>query len=608
MGFPNAFLDELRARLPLSEVVGRRVQLRRAGREFQACCPFHNEKSPSFTVNDKKGFFHCFGCGAHGDAIGFVMQFHNLEFREAVERLAGEAGLDVPRETPQERQREQQRAGLHQVLEMACQFFQAQLAAPGGRAAREYLLNRGLDAAAIAEFRLGYAPADFQALRSHLAKQNVTDQQMVEAGLLKMPEEAGRKPFGFFRDRVIFPVGDRRGRIVGFGARLMGGEGPKYLNSPDTELFHKGQLLYGMARAREAGGDGRPVIVVEGYMDVIALVRAGWPGAVAPLGTALTEQQIEVLWRFMPEGRGEPILCFDGDTAGRRAAQRAVDRIMPLLGPGRTARIAFMPAGEDPDSLIRQKGARAMADVLEAARPLAEVLFEMVAAEHRLDTPESRAAFRAALKERCAVIPDRDVQRAYDDFFYERWRAATRPPRDFGGRGGREGWRPAGPAIQRRRPSSLLPDVQEVLVAAVLARPDLLDHIDETFGLMELPAGPLDALRAEVIEAFRHDSGLDAASLRNHLSQRGFSALAERLLGIAERHAPFVRPGVAIEAARSGWVDVYDHHRQRAQVQAELRAALSRQMRDPESVDDAQIAALRGQLLTADDGDEPPSG
>ena len=371
MAFPPRFLDELRARLTLSTIIGRRIKLTRAGREYKACCPFHNEKTPSFFVNDEKGFYHCFGCGAHGDIISFEMEQGNLTFPEAVERLAAEAGLEVPRETPREREAARQRAGVLEVLEAACTFFEQQLRMPVGKDGLAYLQRRGLDSETIARFRLGWAPAA-GALKSALARQAIDEGQLIEAGLLKPSDQPDRPAYDYFRDRVTFPITDRRGRVIAFGARTLGDGQPKYLNSPETPVFQKGLVLYGLAQAREAIGKAGEAIVAEGYMDVIALSAAGFPQTVAPLGTALTEPQIEDLWRMVDE----PILCFDGDAAGQRAALRAADRALPLLRPGKSLRFALLPAGKDPDDLLRAQGARAMRGILEAARPLLEVLWQ----------------------------------------------------------------------------------------------------------------------------------------------------------------------------------------------------------------------------------------
>src|SRR5258707_393770 len=409
MAFPPGFLDELRNRVSLADLVGRRVRLTRKGREYAGLCPFHNEKTPSFYVVEDKGFFHCFGCGAHGDAIGYVMRADNLDFVEAIERLAGEAGLAVPQSTPQERERAQRPKTLLEAPGPAAGFIEAQLWAPAGARAREYLVGRGLDEETIRRFRLGWAGDDRQALRRALSDE-FPEALLLEGGLLRQPEGGG-SPYDYFRGRVIFPIGDRAGRVIAFGGRSLGDEQPKYLNSPDTPLFEKGRVLYAWAaaRANAARGDeagAPPAIVVEGYMDVIALHRAGFATAVAPLGTALTEAQLRELWRLSPE----PVLCFDGDNAGQRAMIRALHRALPLLQPGRSLRFAGLPSGEDPDSLIRTGGKPAFGEILAVARPLSEMLWQSELAARPIDTPERRADLERRVMANAALIADRIVQ------------------------------------------------------------------------------------------------------------------------------------------------------------------------------------------------------
>jgi DNA primase len=451
MAFPPEFLDELRHRVPLAQAIGRRVQLRKRGREYVGLCPFHNEKTPSFTVNEDKGFFHCFGCGAHGDVIGFAMQTDGLDFPEAVERLAQEAGLTVPRATPQDRERAQARATLIEVMEAACIWFERQLRLPAGRPGLDYLRGRGFDDATIRRFRLGFAPPARPGgeclIRAALAREGAGEEVLVEAGLVKRPED-GRAAFDYFRNRVIFPIADRRGRVVGFGGRNLGDGQPKYLNSPDTPLFQKGGMLYGLAQAREAAVKREEAIVVEGYTDVIALHRAGFETAVAPLGTALTEAQIEALWRLAPE----PVLCFDGDEAGRRAAMRAAERALPLLEPGRSLSFAELPPGEDPDSLIGRRGVAAMRDVLARVEPLVDVIWRAETAGRRFDTPERRADLRRRLRDRSRQIAERTVSQQYlaeferrlDRAFSRRWAGGDAGPR--GRSRGSTVWPTAAPA------------------------------------------------------------------------------------------------------------------------------------------------------------------
>src|SRR5271169_5099785 len=403
MAFPPGFLDELRNRISLSSLVGGRVKLTRRGREYAGLCPFHHEKTPSFYVVDDKNFFHCFDCGAHGDAIGFVMRADNLDFLEAVEKLAGEAGLAVPQATPEERKRAQRQKTLLETLEAAAAFYEARLWAPAGSRARDYLQARGLDPDTIRRFRLGWASEDRQALRRVLAR-DFPEPLLTEAGLLHRPESG--EPFDYFRGRIMFPIGDRAGWVIAFGGRVIADGQPKYLNSPDSPLFEKGRVLYGWSAARAAAGEGTDPIVTEGYMDVIALHRAGFTSAVAPLGTALTEFQLHELWRL----GADPILCFDGDAAGQRAAVRALRRALPLLRPGRSLRFATLPSGEDPDSLIRRAGRIAFEQVIAAARPLSHTLWEVELAAGPVDTPERRAALDNRLMEDVALIADATVR------------------------------------------------------------------------------------------------------------------------------------------------------------------------------------------------------
>ena len=417
MTFPPQFLDEIRARVPLEGVIGKRVRLVRRGRELLGLCPFHNEKTPSFTVNEEKGFFHCFGCGAHGDVFGFLMRDEGLAFPEAVERLAGDAGLALPARDPRAEAREKQRHSLFGVVEGAAKWFEAELAGPRGEAARRYLQARGVDEATRAQFRLGYAPDSRTALRTRLEKDGITEAMMVEAGLLIAPDD-GRTPYDRFRGRVIFPICDRRGRVVAFGGRALGDVQPKYLNSPETPLFAKGSLLYGQHLAAPAARKARRLIAVEGYMDVIALHQAGIAEAVAPLGTALTEQQLEALWRLAED----PVLCFDGDEAGSRAAARAVERALPRLSAKRLLRFASLPAGQDPDTMVRDRGRQAMAEIVDGALPLSDQLWTMAVSGRALDTPEARARISKQLQDQIARIADRDLGFRYLEEFRQRLR------------------------------------------------------------------------------------------------------------------------------------------------------------------------------------------
>lgn len=540
MAFSPDFLDELRNRLPLADIIGRKVRLAKRGREHVGLCPFHNEKSPSFTVSEEKGFFHCFGCGAHGDVIGFAMRADGLSFPEAVERLAEQAGMPVPQATPEEREQEKRRATLLDAQEAATRWFIDQLGAPSsGRAARDYLARRGLDEAVVARFRLGFAPDSRAALRSALTAAGMPVDLLVEAGLLIRPDEG--EPYDRFRGRVMFPISDRRGRTVGFGGRTLGDGEPKYLNSPETPLFHKGRLLYGLAQAAIAIQDRGTVIVVEGYMDAIALSQAGLSHAVAPLGTALTEEQILLLWRVAPE----PILCFDGDAAGERASARALERALPLLQPGRSLRFAMLPAGDDPDTLVRRIGPSAMEEVLAGALPLDRLVWQIELGSQPCDTPERRAGLRRRLDARASSIAERTVAEGYRQAFAKYFdEAFGRGP--AGGGTTRRPWRKSsvpshlaelgGQAARRGVSGDRLQ--QEALLAALLNHPALISPNIEALAGLSLGVGELDRLRRAIIDVAAGHPDLDSSSLRGHLDSQGFSDTVTALAARTRFHSP----------------------------------------------------------------------
>jgi DNA primase len=527
VAFPPGFLDELRSRISLSGLIGRRVKLVRRGREFAGLCPFHHEKTPSFCVVEDKSFFHCFGCGAHGDVIGFAMRADNLDFIEAVEKLAGEAGLAVPQATRQERERARRQRTLLEATEAATAFYEERLWAPGGVRAREYLHRRGLDPEIIRRFRLGWASEDRQALRRALIAE-FSDPLLVEAGLLRRSEVG--EPSDYFRNRLMFPISDRAGRVIAFGGRVLGDGQPKYLNSPDSPLFEKGRVLYGWSAARAAvirdGEVGSPgAIVAEGYMDVIALHQAGFATAVAPLGTALTEFQLHELWRLTPE----PLLCFDGDAAGQRAAARAMRRALPLLRPGQSLRLVSLPAGQDPDSVVRQGGRGTFEQILSAARPLSTVLWESELGASRADTPERRAALERRLMDQIGLIADRTVQAEYRRFVRDGLFNLGRPARA----GGRH--------LPRLRPSFVRDGPEppprsgariqrENLFRIILHFPYLVDQVAEELSALEIPESDLDSLRRQILELDAPGSGLDARAFQQHLVENGLAATVERLL------------------------------------------------------------------------------
>jgi DNA primase len=583
MTFPPQFLDEIRARIVLADLIGRRVKLKKRGREYEGLCPFHSEKTPSFTVSETKGFYHCFGCGAHGDAIGFVMRGEGLSFPEAVEKLAGEAGLPVPQSSPEERAAARRRTDLGEVLERACDWFETRLADPGGEAALNYLVGRGLRRQTIAQFRLGFAPGRRGSLQKALNAGGIGDDLLVEAGLLKRPEDGGPLRDYFF-DRVVFPIADRRGRVIAFGGRALGEAKAKYLNSPDTPLFHKGRVLYNLARARQAAHDTGELIVAEGYMDVIAMSQAGFPGAVAPLGTAITEQQIAELWRLA----AEPVVCLDGDAAGRRAGFRAALTALPALTPGRSFGFALLPAGEDPDSLLAGQGPEALRRALESALGLSDLLWLMEVEGRDLATPERQAGLWQALKKSVAEIRQPEVQNAYRRAMEQRFEAAFGYNPVSGRRvyrGGHSGAGPRsgrGPVRQgspapvpvgrglRQSPGELRHRQEQVLLAAAINHPEILaEHAEDLAGL-ELAGADLRRLAAALVDLVAAAPDLDTEDLKRHLCDQGFSKVLDGLLSRqVYKTWSFVKRETPLAEVRPKWVHFLALHRER---QVELEA------------------------------------
>lgn len=586
MAFPPQFLDEIRTRVPLSDVVGKQVRLQRRGREFTGLCPFHREKSPSFSVVEDKGFFHCFGCGAHGDVIGFVMRTENLPFPEAVERLAGMAGMEMPRQSPQEREHEQRAATLYDVLEESARWFEQQLTGPEGGETRDYLKRRGVKPETVERFRLGYAPDGRNRLIRHLLDRGASAELIATAGLSSGGDD-GRDPIDKFRHRLIFPIGDRSGRVIAFGGRTMGDHPAKYLNSPETPVFHKGQLLYGYAQARKAAHEAGTVIVSEGYMDVIALAQAGFTHAVAPLGTALTETQLALLWRIADE----PILCFDGDKAGKAAAFRSVDRALPGLAPGKSLRFAMMPTGVDPDDLIKAQGQGAMKEVLDHALPLLDMLWRHKTEGGQFETPERRAGLEKALQDEVQRIGDRTVQFHYQSAVRERLKRAfgpvRRPPQDRRSakpwHGGRRqgGWKANYPDMERkpsRAPGSGAAGERDLAEHLLLGLPlqvdGLLDRVGERLSEVNFVTPDFDHLRDGLLDALNHHDLLDSGALQRHLTSIGLSELPGGLKALGGSGDPSVRV-LTLEEAERQWhhtFELYQRHALREEIEADAVA------------------------------------
>ena len=581
-------MDEIRARVPLSSVIGKRMKLIRAGREFKGCCPFHKEKTPSFTVNDIKGFYHCFGCGAHGDVLGFVMDHDNLPFMEAVEQLAALAGMQVPKPTKEEEQKFKRQMSLYDLMDAATKWYEHQLHDKKNKKILEYLIERGLSLDTIRAFRLGFAPDDSE-LKLHLEKAGYKIDDMVEAGLFKASERRKGEYYPFFRHRVMFPVQDFQGRVVAFGGRVLpeshGGppdkSAPKYINSPETSIFHKGRMLYGLSRARKVIGDGETVIVVEGYMDVIALAQAGFRAAVAPLGTALTETQIEELWKVMPEDRRSPVLCFDGDTAGQRAAGRALERILPILKPDYSVKFAFLPDEHDPDSLIKDEGVPAMQKVMDNAIGLFDMMWAEEAKGRNLNQPETKAGFRAALTKRARQIADMTVQEFFIHEINQKVNESfltitsnNSQPRTgsfFKGKplppGAHTPYRPLTLKAKPIKTSKLLRE--KALIAAIINHPQLFEEVAEAFGMVEVPHEDYDNLRQEVIRFLSREENdriyLDDQAVKQHLIESGYGRILEALFDKSLYiHAGFAKPGQPLDMVREGWLEAYSRGKENA--------------------------------------------
>jgi DNA primase len=617
MRFSPQFLDELRARLPVSEVVGRRVKLRKAGREWKGLSPFNKEKTPSFFVNDQKQAWFDFSSGKNGSIFDFLMLTEGLSFPEAVERLAAEAGMPLPKVSHEEEAREEKRRSLADVMEMAAQFFEATLAGRTGAKARGYLADRSLDPATQVKFRLGYAPSERFALKEHLGNQGVSVEDMVAAGLLVSGEDIP-VPYDRFRDRVMFPITDPRGRVIAFGGRALEKDAQaKYLNSPETSLFHKGGTLYNIAMARAAAHKGAPVVAVEGYVDVIAMVNAGYEGAVAPLGTALTEDQLALIWKMADE----PILCFDGDGAGRRAAYRAVDIALPLVRPGKSLRFASLPEGQDPDDLWRSGGREAVDAVLSAARPLADMLWMRETEAASFTTPERRAALEARIGEITAAIGDETVRKYYRRDFGERLRrlffGSDERPRNkrsansewrMGNRGdkGRRNSSPTRYSPSATRPGAVRPAIEgpyvvaspqlaaspilrghraamplreALILQAAINHPWLLDEHLETLEGAEFRHPDAEKVKAALIDIAAHHGASGAAAadgeaVRGELGRRGVAELVERIeRAITVPSVWGARPDAAPADVVMTWNQLFALHRQWHSLIKELKDA-----------------------------------
>jgi DNA primase len=609
MRFSDSFLDEIRSRVPISAVIASRVTWDRrktnaARGDWWACCPFHGEQTPSFHCEDQKGRYHCFGCGVSGDHFRFLTDLDGLSFPEAVERVAEMAGVPMPARDAQAERREEKRVTLYAVMELAAHFFEDRLQGAEGAKARAYLRERGLSAAVQRQFRLGYAPSSRNALKEHLAAKGIDRERIEACGLVVFGPDI---PVSYdrFRDRIMFPILDSRDRVIAFGGRALSADAPaKYLNSPETELFHKGNVLYNIGPARRSAGKDGTVIAVEGYMDVIALAQAGMANAVAPLGTALTESQLGLLWRIA----AEPVLCFDGDAAGMKAAWRAADLALPLIQAGRSVRFALLPDGKDPDDLVRQSGTAAFERIVAEARPLADLLWMRETAAGTFDTPERRAALEKTLREIVGTIRDEEVRRHYQQAMRERVQAF------FGS--------PAAPqrgrAEQRQSPRRLavsdsltrsalarstggiLPMRECALLVALVNHPRLIEEFYDQVESMEMSHADLRRLHGAILEAVAEDEASEPASLRAVVARFAATEILERALDLVRRtrHWP-VLESAALDDARDAFAQALHLHRASGTLHRELKAAEAALADDPTDENYRRLLEIQSQFRDA---------
>ncbi|TCP62911.1 DNA primase [Rhodovulum bhavnagarense] len=555
MSLPPGFLEELRTRISLTQVVGRKVvwDLRKSNQgkgDMWAPCPFHQEKTASFHVDDRKGYYYCFGCHAKGDAISFVRETENVGFMEAIEILAREAGMQMPARDPVAQQKADHRGQLIEVMEQAVRHYRMQLHTGAASEARAYLERRGLNADVLARWEIGFAPPGWRGLWTHLSGKGVAADLILGAGLARRSDKGG-EPYDVFRNRILFPIRDGRGRAVAFGGRAMDpADTAKYLNSPETDLFDKGRTLFNLAPAREAAGQGRPLIVAEGYMDVIALAEAGFPGAVAPLGTAITEDQLRLLWRLHPE----PVVALDGDKAGIGAARRLVDLALPLLEAGQSLRFALMPPGQDPDDVIRGAGAGAMERLLAEARPMVRILWDRETEGRVLDSPERKAALDRDLRAAIARIKDPSIRRHYGEEVNRlRWEL-FRPARSPARKGKWKAPAPAAPMPSTRNSALAAgtPRFEEslreaVVLAVLITHPALLSQFAGELEQLECHDPDHRRLQGALL-THPHDD--DAAALRAGLAARLGEKTLEKLFALSHvRIAPPIRDPADTEKA-----------------------------------------------------------
>lgn len=632
MAFDPHLLDEIRSRIPVSAVVGRKVALKKKGREFSGLSPFKSEKTPSFFVNDQKGFYHCFASGEHGDIFTFLMKMEGLSFPEAVERLADEAGVPLPKPQPRNQKAADRRVRLYEAMEAAAAFFEGCLQRGVGRHAADYLKGRGVTGEVVAHFRIGYAPDGRHELSRVLKQKGFSERELIDAGLMIGGADI-REPYDRFRNRVMFPIRDLKGRVIAFGGRALDPKQPaKYLNSPETPLFHKGNVLFNASGAREAAFKAEEVVVVEGYMDVVAMHQAGIAQCVAPLGTALTAEQLGLLWRMAPQ----PTLCFDGDRAGQEAAFRAVDTALPGLKPGYSIRFAFLPDGMDPDDVLRQRGPEALRKTLNQTEPLGDVLWRREWRKSDWETPETRALLEKRLQEAVERITDKAVryhyQQAIKSKLYAAWRAARsgsgphpargerspgqasgRPPGEMrgnatGGRFNGGNGAPLPGATQSLKGSKLVATSQaqavgreETLLRLIVDHPWLLDDYAEDFAELPLSVAAMSRLRDAILDVFARIEGLDTQTMRDQLCNLGYQdclTLVDRANALRPAHA--ANDENQNQAVEEIWRHVVFRHTAIRKLEGELADAERALEQSGSEADFERLVAIKQSLSSID--------
>ncbi|MFC5436255.1 DNA primase [Rhodanobacter umsongensis] len=568
---PDSFIDELLARVDIVDVIERRVPLKKAGREWTACCPFHNERSPSFYVSPAKQFFHCFGCGAHGSAVKFLMDYERLEFPDAVEELAQTVGLTVPREGGREAAPREDKTDLYALLDAAAGWYETEL--PRNAEAQAYCKKRGLDAETIKRFRIGWAPAGYDGLMKSLGSNDRRRALLDEAGMLATGD---RGKYDRFRERLMFPILDRRGRVIAFGGRVVqaappsGQAPPKYLNSPETPLFHKGRELFALWQVKQANANLLRIVVVEGYMDVIALHQAGLPIAVATLGTATTPEHTEVLFRAAPD----VVFCFDGDRAGRAAAWKALESALPRLRDGRQAYFLFLPDGEDPDSLVRKEGKDGFEKRIKEAMPLSDYFFNELSHDVEMGSLDGRARLAERARPLIAKLPDG----AFRDLM------AQELEKRSGARAMLQGDPAAHRAVQR--PVAVQRSLVRSAISLLLAQPGLADQVERPYRFLRLDK-PGVGLLAELLDIARSRPGINSAMLVEHFAERPEYASLQKLMASVSVGEPEIQQIEFFDALA----------RMEDQAITQRRDALTSKSREG-ALDSAEKAELR-ELLAA---------